>query len=260
MTNRARALVTGASSGIGDAVARGLARRGHDLVVVARSGDRLEKLAVELRTAHGVDVDVLPADLTDDAERAKVEDRLADGAAPIDILVNNAGFGTNGRFAELPIEREHQEIDLNVLAVVRLTRAALPGMVERRRGGILNVSSAASFQPGPRNATYSATKAFVTSFSQAVHEEVAGTGVKVSCLCPGFTHTEFHDVANIDHGTIPGLLWMSAEQVAEAGIAGLEQNHALVVPGLPYKAAAVSVRLMPRGLVRRVAGVVAARL
>jgi short-subunit dehydrogenase len=250
------AMVTGASSGIGEAFARLLAARGDDLVLVARSETRLRALAGELRSRHGVDIEVQPADLVDAGERAVVEKRLRPGLRPVDVLINNAGFGTSGEFAALPLAGEVDEIELNVIALVRLTHAALESMLERGAGAILNVASVAAFQPAPRSATYAATKAFVVSFSQAVHEEVAGAGVKVSCLCPGFTRTRFQERANIDHRHIPGALWCSADDVARAGLAGLDRNVAVVVPGAIYKAAAVATRLVPRPLVRRVAGVV----
>jgi len=181
------ALVTGASAGIGEQLARQLAQRGHDLVLVARDRERLEALAKDVEAEFGAQCEVLSADLTVPAELATVEARARD----VDVLVNNAGFGSFGRFDQLDIDVESREINLNVLALVRLTHAAAGGMTQRGHGGILNVSSLAGHQPGPLNATYSATKAFVTSFTQAVHEELKGTGVAVTALCPGFTHTEF---------------------------------------------------------------------
>ncbi|HEY3241638.1 MAG TPA: SDR family oxidoreductase, partial [Acidimicrobiia bacterium] len=187
-----RALVTGASGGIGEVLARRLAARGCHLVLVARTEPALEKLASELSAAHGVDVEVLPADLITEEGVAAVEARLAqDGAPPVDLLVNNAGYGSAGPFAELDPARVAGEVRLNVLALVRLTRAAVPGMVARGRGSVLNVSSVASLQPLPNMATYAATKAFVTSFSESLHEELRGRGVTVTALLPGFTRTGF---------------------------------------------------------------------
>ena len=220
-TGRARgarwdlALVTGASSGIGDAVARRLAAEGTDLVLVARDRERLEQLAAELRAAHGVTVEVLDADLSAPVSRAAVEKRLVDGERPVDLLVNNAGFGTTGDFASLPIGREEQEVQVNVLAVMRLTSAALGPMLERRRGAVVNLSSMAALHPTPSTATYGATKAFVTSFSEALHEELAGTGVTVTAVLPGFTRTEFQERANwTAHDSVPAGAWLSPEQVA----------------------------------------------
>jgi short-subunit dehydrogenase len=258
--DRPVALVTGASSGIGAALTRQLAGRGHDLVVVARRTDQLKKLADELNLTHGTDVEVLAADLRDTGDLGTVEARLRDGSRPVDVLVNNAGFGSDGFFHELPLEGELGQIELNVVALVRLTHAALPGMVARRGGGVLNVSSAGGFQPAPKNATYVATKAYVTSFSQSIHEEVTGHRVRVTCLCPGFTKTEFQQTAGWDGGIVPDFLWMEADAVARAGLAALDRNDALCVPGLPYKVAAGAVHLLPRGVVRRLAGLATKRM
>jgi len=203
MADRPIALVTGASSGIGASFARQLAIRGHDLVVVARDVTRLEKLAADL---PGVDVEVISADLQQPEQLASVEERLVARDRPVDTLVNNAGYGTAGTFTELDLEREIGMIDLNNTALVRLTQSPATAMVERRRGGILNVASVGSFQPGPYNATYSATKAFVLSFTEAVHEELKPQGVHVTCVCPGFTVTEFQERAGIDESSVPGLM------------------------------------------------------
>lgn len=252
-----RALVTGASSGIGTVLARQLAADGTDLVVVARSGDTLEELAGELRSAHDVEVEVLVADLTDADGLAAVEARLRDVAQPVDLLVNNAGFGTTGRFVDQDPDTEDREIQLNVAAVVRLTHAALPGMKARERGGILNVSSIASFQPIPNMAVYSATKAFVTSFTEAIHEELSGTGVHVSALCPGFTRTNFVDAADAgdDATKIPEFIWMEPEPVAAAGLRAVAANRATVVPGLQYKLSTGASRVLPSAVTRRVISV-----
>lgn len=257
MVGRLRtALVTGASSGIGREFARQLAARAVDLVVVARRAHRLEELAGELRKTHGVDVEVLPADLAEPVGLEEVEDRLADTARPVDLLVNNAGFGTYGAFHELDPEREDAEVRLNVGAVVRLTHAAVPGMLERGGGAVCNVSSMAGFQPLPYNATYAATKAFVTSFSQSLHEELRGRGVRVLALCPGYVRTEFHDVADVDHGKVPAAAWLQAPDVVTTALEALARGDALSVPGLGYKLLAASTHLAPRWVVRRVAGVV----
>jgi short-subunit dehydrogenase len=256
MADRPIALVTGASSGIGAALARRLAERGHDLVVVARDVTRLEKLAADL---PGVDVEILGADLQQPEQLANVEERLAATDRPVDKLINNAGYGTAGKFAELDIEREVGMIDLNITALVRLTHAAAGAMVERGRGGILNVGSVGSFQPSPYNAAYSATKAFVLSFSEAIHEEVKPHGVHVTCVCPGFTITEFQERAGIDEGNVPGLLKQDAETVARTALKALDRNKAVCVTGLPNKAAVELERLLPRVMVRKMAAMVTKR-
>lgn len=249
------ALVTGASSGIGAALTRLLAAHGVErLVLVARRVDRLEELAVELRAAHGTEVELLPADLADADELARVEQRLSDPELPIDLLVNNAGFGTSGAFASLPADGEEREILVNVVALVRLTRAALPGLLERNHGGVLNVSSMASYQPAPGNATYGATKAYVTSFTEALHEEVRGSGVTVTALCPGFTRTEFQQTAGVEDDHVPGLAWTSAELVAEVGLTAAAAGRALAIPGLAYKVAAGASTPLPRSARRWIMG------
>jgi len=250
--NWERALVTGASSGIGRAFAVSLAASGTRLVLVARRGDRLDALAAELRAAHGTEVEVLTADLTDDADLVGVEARLGDEASPVDLLVNNAGFATSGRFAELPVDGEVAEIRLNVMAPVRLTRAVLPGMIARGHGGVVNVSSIAALQPLPHWATYAATKAYLTSFGEAVHEEVRGHGVTVLTLMPGFTHTEFHSHSGVPPLGIPGPLWMDPEEVVSSALGALRRRRASRVPGIANRAVATLSRLTPRTLSRRI--------
>jgi short-subunit dehydrogenase len=248
------ALVTGASFGIGEAFARLLAERGHDLVLVARDQARLDALAKELETAYGARAEVLPADLTDPTQLELVEARCHDDVAPVELLVNNAGFGTFGAFHSLDLDAEVREIQLNVVALVRLTHAAAVEMAARGRGGILNVSSLAGFQPGPKNATYGATKAFVTSFTEAVHQEMQGTGVSVTVLCPGFTRTGFQETANAPADGLPGFMWQEADEVARAGLDALEKNHASVMPGLVNKALGTFSQMAPNALTRRIAG------
>lgn len=253
MSGRPVALVTGASAGIGRAVAEELAGRGYDLVVVARARDRLEALATELEATRSVAVEVLPADLLDAEQRGTVEARLADSGRPVDVLVNNAGFGTVGSFADLPVDGEEREVGLNVVAVLRLTRAAVGAMVSRGRGRILNVSSIAGFQPTPNMATYGATKAFVTSLTLAVREELAGTGVTITALCPGFTRTEFQERAGVDQSDVPSFLWSSAEQVAKAGVDALLAGRATCTPGLVNRVAVTASGFTPYAVSRRVA-------
>jgi len=246
-----RALVTGASSGIGEAFARELAARRTALVLVARGAGKLEHLATGLRADHGVAVDVLPADLTTEAGCETVCRRLSDGNAPIDLLINNAGVGTSGRFGEIPLAREVQLLQLNVSALVRLAHTAVAAMKPRRRGGVLNVSSLTGFQPYPFGATYGASKAFVNSFSKALHTELAGDGVKVLALCPGFTRTSFQRSAGIARTPIPDWLWLRPDEVARAGLSALEAGRPLRVVGTAFRLWAVTTRFLPEGLVRR---------
>jgi uncharacterized protein len=253
-------LVTGASSGIGAAFARALAARGDDLVVVARDETRLEELAETLEKEHGTEVEVLAADLTSKKGMAVVEARLESAEPAIDLLVNNAGIGTYGKFAELPREAEAREIRLNVLTVMQLSHAALPGMIERGRGGIINVSSLASYQPTPLNATYGGTKAFVTSFSHALHEELRGTGVNVMVLCPGFTRTEFQERAGLDSGSVPSFMWQQPEPVVETALRAYDHGRAVCIPGALNQAGAVFSSAMPAGITRRIAGAVLPRI
>jgi short-subunit dehydrogenase len=202
-------LVTGASSGIGADIARSLVRRGHGVSLVARRAERLEELAQELRASHGVRVEVLECDLADEAARGRMLGRLGELALNVEVLVNNAGFGTGGRFDELDAEREVEMVRLNAEAVVALCARFVPEMLRRGRGGVLNVASTAAFQPLPRQATYAATKAFVLSFTDSLHAELAGSGVAVTALCPGPVRTEFADTAGIgeDAEVVPDLFW-----------------------------------------------------
>jgi uncharacterized protein len=249
------ALITGASVGIGEQFARQLSERGHDVVLVARDGARLEALAKEVEGRRGAKAEVVVADLTDPRQLETVEAR----ARTVDLLVNNAGFTTFGAFHTLDVDTEVREINLNVIALVRLTHAAASAMVERGRGGILNVSSLASFQPGPFNATYAATKAFVTSFTEAVHEDLRGTGVSVTALCPGFTHTEFQARANVPAGSVPGFMWQEAPEVARAGIEGVAKNRAVVIPGVANKVLGNFSSLTPHAITRRLSGMIVKR-
>jgi short-subunit dehydrogenase len=253
------ALVTGASSGIGRAFADALAARGGELVVVARDDARLDEMGGELERRHGTEVEVVAADLSTEKGTALVEARLESNDPPVDLLVNNAGFGTFGHFHELSREVEDREIRLNVLAVTRLCHAALPGMLARRRGGIINVSSLAGYQPVPENATYAATKAYVTSLSHALHEETRGTGVKVMVLCPGFTRTEFQERAGVDSRAVPGWLWQSADEVVHAALRAFDRGRAVCIPGPLNQTGAVFSSALPRGLTRRLAGAIVKR-
>lgn len=255
-----RALVTGASIGIGKAFATELGRRGHDLVLVARSTAKLEELASELSARHGIEAEVITCDLESADGPGLVARRLSSNDEPIDVLVNNAGRGVYGRFDERPLESQLGQVDLNVRALVALTHAAVGAMVARGSGRILNVASTAGFQPVPAEAVYGATKAFVLSFSEALHEEVRGLGVVVSAVCPGFTRSEFQQRAGIDRSTVPGFLWQEAAEVARAALDALERGQAVCVPGVHNKVLHSLVRLAPRSLVRAGSGFVGRRI
>lgn len=244
-SNQSTVVVTGASSGIGTELARGLARRGYPLALVARRRERLDELAGELRTQYSVGVDVTPLDLADAGSREELAERLR--SEPIAGLCNSAGFGSSGVFHTLPIERESEEVVLNSLALMELSHAALPGMVERGAGAVLNIASIAGFQPVPYMAVYSATKAFVQTFSEAVHEELHGTGVSVTVLCPGPVPTEWGEIANAERFSIP-IAQVSPTDVAEAAIGGMLVGKRSVVPGIVPKAVSVSGRFAPRSL------------
>lgn len=252
-TTWVRALVTGASGGIGEAYARQLAAQGADVVLVARRGEALERLAGELQDRNGVRCEVLAADLTTDDGLRTVEARVGD----VDLLVNNAGYGIARHLVEVASEDVDGMIRLNVLALARLTRAALPGMLDRGHGGIVNVSSVAGFQPSPSFATYNATKAFVTMFTEALSLEVQGTGVRVQALCPGLTRTGFQAVAG-ETGTdgLPDLMWQEPDEVVRASLAGLRRNRVIVVPGAHNKVLVAGSSILPNGIKRRVAGAV----
>jgi short-subunit dehydrogenase len=244
------ALITGASAGLGIDFARQLAANGKRLVLVARRKERLDQLAAELGNARAVAIDL--------SEAGAADRLLADIAAhgeQVKLLVNNAGFGLTGRFAELDGKRQRQMIDLNCGTLVELAHAVLPGMIERKSGAILNVASTAAFQPGPGMAVYFATKAFVLSFSEALHEEVRHQGVSVSALCPGPTATEFGEVAGFGPSNPSSKLAAASGPVAEAGLRGIDRNQAIVIPGLMNKATAQAHRFFPRGLVRRAVGI-----
>jgi short-subunit dehydrogenase len=245
------ALITGASAGLGVEFARQLSARGHALVLAARRKERLEELAKELGNARAVAID-----LSKPNAAAKLMADLEGAGEEVEILVNNAGFGLIGRFAELDARRQRQMIDLNVGTLTDLCRAVAPKMTARKSGGILNVASTAAFQPGPRMAVYFATKAFVLSLSEALHEELKPQGVRVTCLCPGPTRTEFGLVAGFGGNGLFDRVAMESPEVVEAGLDGLDKNKAVVVPGLVNKVTASSGRFAPRSVVRKIAGAI----
>lgn len=243
------ALVTGASSGLGESFARHLARRGHELVLVARRVDRLERLATELRGLSGAGVEVIGADLQTAPGRDRVAERLSRGGPW--LLVNNAGFGTRGRFVDQAGQREGGEVTLNCLAVHELLRAALAACVAARGGGVINLASTAAFQPIPHMATYAATKAFVLHLTEAVATELRGSGVRVMALCPGPTRTEFGDVAGMQEDFERlGPLYMSPDRVVETGLRAFDRGEVICVPGLLNMTSALSMRMVPRYLVQ----------
>ncbi|GAB7004177.1 SDR family oxidoreductase [Nocardioides sp. AN3] len=242
------ALVTGATAGIGHAFARQLADRGHDLVLVARDGARLQAVAAELHGTYGVTVEVLSADLVDRVQLARVEDRLASTDRPVDLLVNNAGFGLRRRFLDNTADEETAMTDLLVIAPLRLSHAALAGQVRRGRGGVINVGSVASYLP---RGTYSAAKAWINSFTAWAHHEYRPAGVTVMALLPGFTRTEFHQRMGVGRGSAPDWMWLDVDELVSEALADYDKGKAFSVPSPQYKAIVGLTRLVPRGVLQR---------
>jgi short-subunit dehydrogenase len=245
------ALITGASAGLGVEFARQLRERGHRLVLAARRQDRIEELANELGDARAVAIDLSKKDAA-----AKLMADVDAAGEQVEILVNNAGFGLIGRFAELDAKRQRQMIDLNVGTLTDLCRAVAPQMMARKSGGIINVASTAAFQPGPNMAVYFATKAFVLSLTEALHEELKPHGVHVTCLCPGPTRTEFGEVAGFNGNGMFERVAMEAPEVVQAGLEALDRNRAVAVTGIANKIGAASTRFAPRSVVRKIAGAI----
>lgn len=242
------ALITGGTAGLGWDFARTLAARGHDIVLVARDQARLEARAEELRALR-VQVEIIAADLSDREQVGWVEGRLRDDSRPIEILVNNAGFGVPQSFVGGDLDAEQRLLDVLVTAVMRLTHAALPGMVERGTGAILNVSSVASWITG---GTYSAAKSWVTVFSESLSIELAGTGVHVTAVCPGFTHTEFHQRAGMDMQSLPEWMWLDSQAVVDQALKDVRRGRPVSVAGRQYKGLSLALQYLPRPIVRNV--------
>jgi len=245
------ALITGATAGIGAAYAEYLAAKGIDLVLVARDATRLQECASRLQADHQVQVQSLPADLADPGQRTRVEQRLADLDRPIAFLVNNAGFGLREPFAATSIEEEQQLLDVLVTATMRLTHAALPGMIQRQFGVVLNVSSVASWIT---SGTYSAAKAWVTVFSEGLSCQVAPYGIRVTAVCPGYVRTEFHERAGMDISGVPDWLWLDPKTVVATSFRDAAVGRSVSVAGPQYRALAALLRQAPRWLVRRTTG------
>lgn len=247
--NMTRALITGASAGLGEEFARQLAQSGHDLVLVARDGSRLESLANQLRAEHGVDVEVLVADLADRAQLSRVEQRCTDDARPIDVLINNAGLGVKERFTKSDVQLEQMMIDVMVTAVMRLSHAVLPSMLRRNTGAIMVVSSVAGWMTG---STYNAAKAWATTFTEGLAGLARGSKVRVTALCPGFTHTEFHQRAGMKKNMMPAWMWVDADRVVRESLTDMLQGKLISVPSRRYKVLSFLVRALPRPAVRSI--------
>jgi hypothetical protein len=245
---RPLAVVTGASAGIGKVFCERLAARRYDLILVARDGNRLEALRQELEQRHGIAAEVFPADLTIDTDVSLLAERLT-RSSQLALLVNNAGFGTRGTLADASPAQQEAMLRLHIVAPMRLAQAALPILLKNGRGAIVNVSSVASFLYSAGNVNYCATKAYLTTFSEGLAAEVAGTGVKVQALCPGFTQTEFHQRMKVDVAEVPRWMWMPAERVVEISLRSLERGGPVIcIPGIRYKLMVLLLRLVPRRL------------
>ncbi|MCF1597834.1 SDR family NAD(P)-dependent oxidoreductase [Streptomyces muensis] len=239
------ALITGSTAGIGAAFARRLAADGHDLVLVARDVKRLREQATELHDRHGIEAEVLAADLAEDTGIETVAARLGDRRNPVDLLINNAGFGNKGRYLDVSMADELKMLKVHCEAVLRLTSAAAEAMRERGRGGVVNVASVAAFVP---RGTYGASKAWVVQFTQGAARDLAGSGVRLMALCPGFVRTEFHERAGMGTDNIPGWMWLDADKVAATALEDLARGRALSIPDPRYKVLMGAAKLVPRGM------------
>ncbi|MFF8371283.1 SDR family NAD(P)-dependent oxidoreductase [Streptomyces lydicus] len=239
------ALITGATAGIGAAFARRLASDGHSVVLVARNEKRLREQATELHDRHGIEAEVLVADLATEEGISTVEARLSDAKHPVDLLVNNAGFGNKGEYLEVPMADELTMLKVHCEAVLRLTTAAVRGMRDRRRGAVVNVASVAAFVP---RGTYGASKAWVVQFTQGAARDLAGSGVRLMALCPGFVRTEFHERAGMGTDNIPGWMWLDADRLVDAAMKDLVRGKSLSIPDPRYKVLMGAVKLAPRSV------------
>lgn len=252
-TVRGLAAITGASSGIGAAFAHALAARGSDLILIARRTDRLDALAAELAQRHGTKSEIVTADLSADADLQRVADRLRD-LPQLNLLINNAGFGVKGSFAKSDYAGQEGMHRVHIMATLRLTHAALQGMVTRRAGAVINVASVAGFLTVPGAVSYGSSKSWIITFTEGLWMELRGSGspVRVQALCPGYTYSEFHDVAGMDRGKLaPKAWWCPAEQVVKESLEGLERDRVFVIPGFRYRMLVRVLDRMPRGLRRK---------
>lgn len=245
------ALITGATAGLGASFARRFAAEGRDLVLVARDTERLESSAADLRSRYPIEVEVLAADLSTEDGRTAVGARIGSADRPVDSLINNAGFGLYSAFGKAPLAEEERLLDVNVRAVLALTHAAVNAMRPRGHGEIINISSVAGFVPRGAATTYAAGKAWVTAFTEGVASLLAGSGVRATAVCPGFTHTEFHSRADADMSSTPSWMWLDADRVVADGLADARAGKVVSVPSRRYRAILVLVKLLPRSAVRR---------
>jgi short-subunit dehydrogenase len=248
------ALITGASSGLGERFAYALAQQHRNLVLIARRENRLRAVAAHARELGAGQTEIIVADLARPGAPQNIAARLAEASIDVDYLINNAGFGTTGRFDRLPLDREIEQVELNVAALVAMTRLFLPSLLERGRGTIINVASTAAFQPIPYMATYAATKAFVLSFTEAIACECAGTGVRILALCPGPVRTEFQAVARHENALMPSFAYLDPDTVVRQALAAAARGRRVQINGLMNAAGAIAVRLFPRSLVTAIAG------
>jgi uncharacterized protein len=245
------ALITGATAGLGAAFSRQLAAEGYDLVLVARDEQRLSQAKADLEQRGKIEVEALPADLATEAGRDAVAARIASDDRPVELLINNAGIGLYRGFGKAELADEDRMLDLNVRAVMHLAHAAVGAMRRRGTGMIVNIASVGGIVPRPETVTYGASKAYVIAFSEALAKLLAGTGVTVTVICPGFVHTEFHERARVDMSYLPEWMWLDADDVVRAGLADARKGKPMSIPNLKYKAIVGAARVLPRGVTRR---------